>query len=62
LFGNKKNVVLRIMSLKTVVLRTALRRMERIGCPETSAKNYHYSPRNKPDERSSQTLRGGSLK
>ena len=25
-----------------------------IGCPETSVRNYHYSPRNYPEERSSQ--------
>ena len=30
--------------------------------PETSVRNYHYSLRNKPEERSSQLLRGGSLK
>jgi hypothetical protein len=30
--------------------------------PETSARNYHYSPRNNPEERSSHFLRGGSLK
>ena len=24
-----------------------------IGCPETSVRNYHYSPRNKPEEDSS---------
>jgi len=33
-----------------------------ISCPETSAKNYHYSLRNNPEERSSHLLRGGSLK
>jgi hypothetical protein len=33
-----------------------------IGCPETSGINYHYSLRNDPEERSSQLLRGGSLK
>ena len=33
-----------------------------IGCPETSVRNYHYSPCNDPEERSSQLLRGGSLK
>jgi hypothetical protein len=32
-----------------------------IGCPETSVRNYHYSPRNNPEERSSH-LRGVSLK
>jgi len=26
-----------------------------IGCPETSVRNYHYSLRNNPEERSSQT-------
>jgi hypothetical protein len=25
-----------------------------IGCPETSVRNYHYSLRNNPEERSSQ--------
>ena len=33
-----------------------------IGCPETSIRNYHYSLRNNPEERSYQLLRGGSLK
>ena len=37
-------------------------RMGSIGCPETSVRNYHYSLRNNPEERSSQLLRGGSLK
>jgi hypothetical protein len=37
-------------------------RMGPIGCPETSVRNYHYSLRNNPEERSSQLLRGGSLK
>ena len=32
------------------------------GCPETSVRNYHYSLRNNPEERSSHVLRGGSLK
>jgi len=36
--------------------------MERIGCPETSVRNYRYSLRNNPEDRSSQLLRGGSLK
>jgi hypothetical protein len=31
------------------------------GCPETSVRNYHYSLRNNPEERSSNLLRGGSL-
>ena len=31
-------------------------------CPETSVKNYRYSLRNDPEERSSHPLRGGSLK
>ena len=34
----------------------------KIGCPETSVRNYHYSLRNDPEERSSRLLRGGSLK
>jgi hypothetical protein len=33
-----------------------------MGCPETSVRNCHYSLRNKTEERSSQLLRGGSLK
>jgi hypothetical protein len=27
-----------------------------IGCPETSVRNYHYSLRNNPEERSSQMV------
>ena len=37
-------------------------RMEQIGCPEMSVRNYYYLLRNNPEERSSQLLRGGSLK
>jgi len=33
-----------------------------IGCPETSVRNYHYSPRNNHEERGSRLPRGGSLK
>jgi len=33
-----------------------------IGCPETSVRNSHYSLHNDPEERSSQLLRGISLK
>jgi hypothetical protein len=33
-----------------------------MGCPETSVRNYHYSLRNNPEERSSHLLRGGRLK
>jgi hypothetical protein len=33
-----------------------------IGCPETSAVNYHYSLRNNSEGRSSNPLRGRSLK
>ena len=36
--------------------------MGQIGCPEMSVRNYHYSLRNNPEDRSSQLLRGGSLK
>jgi len=36
--------------------------MGSIGCPETSVRNCHCSPRNTPEERSSHVLRGGSLK
>ena len=37
-------------------------RMGTIGCPKTSAQNYHYSLFNYPLERSSQLLRSRSLK
>ena len=33
-----------------------------IGCPETSARNCHYSLRNGPEERGSHQLRVGGLK
>jgi len=33
-----------------------------IGCSETSVRNYHYSLRNDPKERSCHLLRGVSLK
>jgi hypothetical protein len=33
-----------------------------IFCPETSVRNYHYTPRHIPEERRSHVLRGGSLK
>jgi hypothetical protein len=36
--------------------------MEPTGSSETSVRNYHYSLRNSPQERSSHLLRGGSLK
>jgi len=32
------------------------------GCPETSVTIYHYSLHNNPEQRSSNLLRGGSLK
>jgi hypothetical protein len=37
-------------------------KMGSIGCPETSARNYHYTLRNIPEERSSRLLRGRRLK
>jgi hypothetical protein len=37
-------------------------KMEPIGFPETSARNYHYSLRNYPEERSSHLFRSESLK
>jgi len=37
-------------------------KMEPKSYPETSVRNYHYSLRNNPEERSSHLLRGGSLK
>jgi hypothetical protein len=33
-------------------------KMGPIGCPETSVRNYHYSLRNNPKERSSHLRRG----
>jgi len=33
-----------------------------IVCPEMSVKNYHYTLRSSPEERSSHLLRGGTLK
>jgi hypothetical protein len=36
--------------------------MELIGCPETSARNYHYMLRNNPEECSSHLVRGGGQK
>ena len=36
--------------------------MGSVSCPEMSVRNYHYSLRNDPEERSSHLLRGGSLK
>ena len=38
-----------------------LQEMGPIGCPETSVRNYHYSLRNNPEERSYQLLLDGSL-
>jgi hypothetical protein len=34
----------------------------KIGCPETSVRNYHHMLRNITEERSSHLPRGGSLK
>jgi hypothetical protein len=34
-------------------------KMVPIGCPDTSVRNYHYSLRNNPGERSSHPLHGG---
>jgi hypothetical protein len=36
--------------------------MGRMSCVDTPARNYHYSLRNNPEERSSHLLRGFSLK
>jgi hypothetical protein len=36
--------------------------MGQIGCPETTVRNYHYSLRDKPEERNSHVLGGGGLK
>jgi hypothetical protein len=40
--------------------RTSLK-MGPLGCPETSVRNYHYSLRNNPEQRSSHLLYGGGL-
>jgi hypothetical protein len=37
-------------------------KMRRIGCPETSVSNYHYTLRNIQKQRRSHLLRGGSLR
>jgi len=37
-------------------------RWDPIDCPETSVRNYHYTLRDNLEERSSNLLRGGSLK
>jgi hypothetical protein len=37
-------------------------KMGPIGCPERTLRNYHFSLRPNPEERSSHLLRGGSLK
>ena len=34
----------------------------KMGCPETSLRNYHYSLHNNPEKRSVNPLPGGSLK
>ena len=39
-----------------------LRVVCKIGCPETSVRNYQYTLRNIPEERKSHLFRGGSLK
>jgi hypothetical protein len=46
---------------KNCALRGHLK-MGPMGCPETSAINYRYSPRNNPEERSSHFPRDGRLK
>jgi hypothetical protein len=40
----------------------SIRNMKPIGCPEKSVRNYHYSLRNNPEQRSSPFLQGGNLK
>jgi len=44
------------------VKKSSSLKMRQIICPETSVRNYHYSLRYKPEERSSHLFRGGSLK
>jgi len=53
-------VVIPYQRLKTVYLSHL--KIGPIGCFETSVRNYHYSLRNCPEERSSHLLRSGSLK
>ena len=46
-----------------IMQRVTLIICRRLGdCTETSARNYHYSLRNSPEEQGSYLLRGGSLK
>jgi hypothetical protein len=61
-----RTVLFWVITLRVVVI-PVLRvqessRMGPIGCPEMSVRNYHYSLRNNPEERSSRLLRGGILK
>ena len=46
----------------TLFLDSRPLRMGPIGCPETSARNYHSMLRNNQEERISYLFRGGSLK
>jgi hypothetical protein len=51
-----------IWELRCFGLKQRVVVMGLIGCPETSVRNYHYTLRNSPEERSYHLLRGGSLK
>ena len=44
-----------ILGLPAFYMDSWLLKMGPIGCPETSLRNYYYSPRNNPEKRSSHT-------
>jgi len=44
-----------MLDLAAFYMDSCLLNMEPIGCPETSVRNYNYSLRNNPEERSSRT-------
>jgi len=60
----KRTALFRVITQRVPTLRDKLlvpsSRVK--NCPETSVRNYHYSLRNNPEERSSHLLRGGKLK
>ena len=45
-----------------IIFDSSSLKMEPIGCPETSVRNYHYTLRNSPEVHGSHLIRGGSLK
>jgi hypothetical protein len=61
-FGQPIVPIFTVQESKNKISRFLNPEMGPIGCPETSVKNYHYSTRNKPVERSTHLLRSGILK